>query len=232
MIFLRSLLFNVALWCWTAGFGLLCSPALLSAKCSRPIPFYWIDGSLWLLKHICGLRYEIRGRQYLTAEPTLYIAKHQSALDTLVLWKELGGPAFILKRELLRIPVFGWYLWRVGNIAIDRSDGDNAIRSIGEQAAYYVKQGRSVLIFPEGTRTPPGQTVRYKTRGILALGADVLPSITPIALNAGLFWARNAFIKRPGVAVFELLDTVPNQQSREQIYDIKRMIEQASKRLL
>jgi len=187
LIRLRSLLFYLAFYGWTLLLGVLALPALLYSPLAQRVPGLWVAVSLWLLRVICGLTVELRGLEAVPPGPAIYAAKHQSALDTLVLWQALGCPVFILKRELLRIPVFGWYLWRTGPIAIDRSARAQALKAIAEQGRVCVAQGRPIIIFPEGTRTRPGEQKPYKIGGISTLYEQLDLPVVPVALNTGLF---------------------------------------------
>lgn len=230
LLLARSLLFYFFFWGWTIALGLVALPALLSARLARRVPDVWIDVTLWLLRRICGLRVAVCGERL--SHPAIYASKHQSALDTLVLWRQLGGPAFILKRELLRIPIFGWYLWRMQPIAINRGARSQALQAIREQAARRVAADRNLVIFPEGTRTRPGTQVQYKTAGISVLYQELNIPIVPVALNTGLFWGRNALLKHPGTTVIEYLPPIaPGLPANEMLTQVKEQIEEGAAKL-
>lgn len=232
MLWLRSLCFNLLFWCWTVTLGIVAVPVLPFAAVVRHVPNLWIDGTLWLLRICCGLRISVEGLHHLPAIPCIIACKHQSALDTLVLWRVLGGPAFILKRQLLHIPVFGWYLARMKPIAIERSNPPAALQAIGKQAEKKIQEGRHIVIFPEGTRTRPGQQVRYRTGGISLLYRTLGVPVVPVALNTGVFWGRNAFCKRAGVARFKCLPQLCAGMD-EQVFleQLRSAIENASQTL-
>jgi 1-acyl-sn-glycerol-3-phosphate acyltransferase len=120
----------------------------------------------------------------------------------------LNYPAFVLKRELLSIPLFGWYLRKVGMIAVDRAAGASALRNMARQASEAFAEGRSILIFPEGTRVPPGESRPYHP-GVAALYTQLKVPVVPVALNSGLFWGRRSFVKRPGTVTVQFLPPIP-----------------------
>ncbi len=233
MIWLRSLAFHIGFWALTIGMGTLCLPALCSRRATHRAAHGWAAATLWLLRVCCGLRAEVRGREYLPDEPCVFASKHQSTLDTLVLWRLLDGPAFILKRELLFIPFFGWYLARTGPIPIHRGSGSQAIADIAQHAAVRHAQGRHIMIFPEGTRTRPGTQNKYKTAGLSILYQTLQCPVVPVALNCGLFWPKLTFVKKAGVAVVELLPPVPVGLPKEEMVEQVRLrIEAVSLALL
>ena len=209
LLVLRSILFNLLYGIWTAGMHILCLPLLFaSRRVVQKAGGIWIDGTLLLLKQVVGIDYRIVGAENLPAMPAVYAAKHQSAWETLFLSRYLNFPAFVLKKELLSIPLFGWFLKKAGMIAVDRKAGASALRSMARQATETLESGRSILIFPEGTRVAPGQTKPYQP-GVAALYTHQKVPVVPVALNSGLFWGRRAFIKKPGTIVVEFLPPIP-----------------------
>jgi 1-acyl-sn-glycerol-3-phosphate acyltransferase len=206
---LRSILFNLLYGIWTAGMHIICFPLLFaSRRAVQTAGGIWIDGTLWLLKHVVGIDYRIVGAEHLPATPAVYASKHQSAWETLFLSRYLNFPAFVLKQELLSIPLFGWFLKKAGMIAVDRKAGASALRSMARQATETLESGRSILIFPEGTRVAPGQSKPYQP-GVAALYTQQKVPVVPVALNSGLFWGRRAFLKKPGTIVVEFLPPIP-----------------------
>ncbi|MFZ5508961.1 MAG: lysophospholipid acyltransferase family protein [Pseudomonadota bacterium] len=210
MIFLRSLLFMVALVFYTPPFALF---FLLM----RPLPGMtryrivqgWTRVALWLVKHLLGIKYRVEGRENLPAGPAVILCKHQSAWETMALQEIFPPVSFVLKRELLRIPFFGWGLASIPSIAIDRSAGRDALEQVLEQGRQRLQEGFWVVIFPEGTRTAPGTTRRYKPGGAY-LAAKTGAPVVPVAHNAGEFWRRQAFLKYPGtvtVSIGPAIDT-------------------------
>lgn len=210
MIFLRSLLFNIAWISWTVVCSLLFIPLLvLPKKVMKGGARLWTRGILVLARWIVGLRYEIRGLENLPADGRCIIAaKHQSAWDTFFFHGVLDDPVYILKKELLRIPFVGWYMARTEQIGIDRSTGAKALKFMVKAANKAADEHRQLVIFPEGTRTPPGDSRAYKP-GITALYSRLDLPVVPVALNSGLFWARQAFMKYPGTIVVEFLAPIP-----------------------
>jgi len=204
MLFIRSLLFYIA---WI-GWILLVGPSLLFViflprDVAWRIAVFWARGVIWLLKVICGVTHELRGMEHFQEGAVVFASKHQSAWETLVYVLFTERPAYVLKKELLRIPFFGQFLMLMEMIAIDRSKGEQALKKLVSKALKITNEGRAVVIFPEGTRTPPGETRRYKKRGITALYNKLAVPVVPVALNSGCYWGRNAFIKHPGKIVME-----------------------------
>lgn len=152
---------------------------------------------LFLLRVICGIKYRILGAEHIPKTPSIVLSKHQSAWETLAFQKIFPPQVWVLKKELLRIPFFGWGLAMTSPIAIDRSSGKAALEQVVEQGMDRLKQGFWVVIFPEGTRIAPGKKGKYRIGGAwLATHTNV--QVVPVAHNAGEFWGRNSFIKRPG----------------------------------
>ena len=163
----------------------------------------WVPIMMWVIRHVLGIRYRVIGRENLPATASVVLSKHQSAWETIALQQILPPLCYVLKRELLRVPFFGWGLASIPGIAIDRAAGKDAMSQVVEQGRARLKEGLWVVVFPEGTRVAPGTTWRYKPGGaILAKRAGV--PVVPIAHNAGEFWKRNAFIKRPGEIVVSI----------------------------
>ena len=229
---LRSILFNVIYGLWTAAMHVICLPLLLGPRSwIYGAAGLWIDVTLWLLKHVVGLDYRVIGAENLPKGSAIYAAKHQSAWETLFLSRYLHYPAFVLKRELLAIPLFGWYLKKVGMIGIDRKAGASALRNMTRQSAEVFAQDRSLLIFPEGTRVAPGQQKPYQP-GIAGLYGQLKVPVVPIALNSGLFWGRKAFVKKPGTITVEILPPIqPGLDRKSLMRDLENRIETAANAL-
>ena len=233
VILLRSVIFNLLYGIWTSGMHILCLPLLLgSRKSVQTAGGVWIDGTLFLLKHVAGIDYRIVGAENLPHVPAIYASKHQSAWETLFLSRYLDYPAFVLKKELLSIPLFGWFIKKAGMIAVDRKAGASALRQMARDAAATLGSGRSILIFPEGTRVTPGQSRPYQP-GVAALYTQLKVSVVPVALNSGLFWGRRAFIKKPGTIVVEILPPIqPGLDRKALIKELESRIETAATNLL
>lgn len=230
---LRSLLFNLcfAVWSFSAAF-LLAPLFVFSGRATQLAGPIWGHVSLFMLRAICGIRHEVRGREHMPMQAAIIASKHQSAWDTIIFLLLLPAPAFVLKRELLRIPFWGWYLWRMKMIAIDRSAGASSIKHMTKQARQAIADNRSIVIFPEGTRTRPGAQAHYHP-GLVALYSMLDAPVVPVALNSGLFWGKNAFLKRPGTIVIEFLPPVPPGLPKNQLLPrVQDAVETASNRLL
>ena len=157
----------------------------------------WTHLMLFLLRVICGIRYRVLGSEHIPGTPSIVLAKHQSAWETLAFQEIFPPQVWVLKKELLRVPFFGWGLAMTSPIAIDRSSGKAALDQIVEQGKDRLKQGFWIVIFPEGTRMAPGKTGKYRIGGAWLATHTGVP-VVPVAHNAGEFWGRNAFIKLPG----------------------------------
>jgi len=204
MIFIRSLIFLLLQILITPLFTLL---ALLSFP-FHPITRYriisgWALTVMWLLRVLCGIRMEVRGAENIPSEPCIVLCKHQSAWETIALQKVFPSQVWVLKRELLWLPFFGWGLAMTSPIAIKRSEGREAIKQLLKQGKERLKSGFCVVIFPEGTRIPYGQRGKYKIGGAM-LGASSGAPVVPVAHNAGKLWGRNAFLKYPGVITMSI----------------------------
>ena len=198
MIFLRALLFTLVILIITppyATFGFLTFP--LPAHIRHRIITSWAHVVLWFVRHILGIRYRVLGRENIPTCPSVILSKHQSAWETLALQDIFPPLCFVLKRELLRIPFLGWGLSQASSIGIDRTAGKDALFQVIEQGKKRLADNFWVVIFPEGTRVPPGKTGRYKSGGAWLAKRARVP-IVPVAHNAGEFWPRNAFLKKPG----------------------------------
>jgi 1-acyl-sn-glycerol-3-phosphate acyltransferase len=175
--------------------------ALLMAPLSRRyiygVALAWVDSVLWLLRVLCRLDYVVEGREHLPARSAVVLLKHSSAWETLAQLRIFPPQTWVLKRELMWLPVFGWVLWRLKPIAIDRRGGGVAVQQVLEQGRARLAEGLWVMIFPEGTRMPVGVTRRYGMSGALLAAAEGLP-IVPVTHNAGVFWPRRGWLKKPG----------------------------------
>jgi 1-acyl-sn-glycerol-3-phosphate acyltransferase len=191
----------------------------------------WARGVMALLARLVGLRHQVRGSGHLPTGPVVLAAKHQSAWDTVIFYLLFDGPVYVLKKELLAIPIAGWYLRRVGMVGVDRRGGAPALKAMiaGVEAA--LADGRAVVIFPEGTRTAPGERRPYYP-GVAALYTRLGAPVVPVALNSGLFWPRRAFLKRPGRIALEFLPPMaPGLGRRAFTAELERRIEYACARL-
>lgn len=232
MAALRSLVFNLLFYAWTAVILLVCVPALpFGVAAVHAVGRSWVRVTLLLLAGIVGLRHRIVGLEHLPDGPAIIAPKHQSTWDTLIFALPLRLPAYVLKRELMRIPLFGLYLRCAGMIPVDRAGGGTALKQMVAQARRAVAEERHLLIYPEGTRTAPGERRPYHP-GVAALYGQLGLPVVPVALNSGLFWGRRAFTKRPGLVTVEFLPAIPpGLPRREFMAELERRIETASDRL-
>ena len=204
MILLRSLIFLLLQFIITPAFAIL---ALMTFPLSRLTRYRFI--SLWakmmlpILRVVCGIRHEVKGIENLPEQPCIVLCKHQSAWETLALQKIFPPQVWVLKRELLMIPFFGWALALTSPIAIKRRDGTGAMKQLLEQGKERLAQGFCVVIFPEGTRIPFGKRGKYKIGGAL-LAANTGVPVIPVAHNAGRLWGRHAFSKHPGLITMSI----------------------------
>ncbi|MDB5735624.1 MAG: phospholipid/glycerol acyltransferase [Alphaproteobacteria bacterium] len=229
MTWLRSLLFLLWFLAVTTILSLVFLPVLLLPRgATQWLARVWSRLTFFGLKLFAGIDWEIRGAR--PTMPVLVAAKHMSMWDTLALWLALDAPAIVLKRELLRIPFYGWFLWKGAAIAIDRKSGASALRKMSDEARAALAQGRPVLIFPEGTRKQPGDAPDYKP-GVAGLYGQLGVPCIPVALNSGAYWT--GFRKRPGTIVLEFLPAIPPGLKRaEFMATLERRIETATAALL
>ncbi len=233
MIPLRSVLFFVLFQAWTAILAVLYLPLLLLPRAVMMAGAHlWLRGVMAILRSVVGLDYEVRGRENLPEGPVIIASKHQSAFETFAFHLVFNDPAYVLKRELGWIPFFGWYLLKTGVIAIDRSAGTKALKAMVKGAEAAKAQGRPIVIFPEGTRTPPGSRQPYHS-GIAMLYGSLGVPVVPVALNSGLFWGRRAFTKRAGTVTIEILPAfAPGLNRKRFMADLETSIETATDRLV
>jgi len=196
---LRSLLFNLVMF----SSVLVYAPLSLFTFLLPPLVRYrfisqWARFHVWLLGALCGLHYRVEGREHLPQHSTaIILAKHQSSWETLAFQEIFPPQVWVLKRELLWLPLFGWALALLNPIAIDRGAGRKAVKQIVDQGRQRLQTGRWVVVFPEGTRMSPGQHRRFGIGGA-ALAAESGYPVVPVAHDAGHYWPRRGFLKRRG----------------------------------
>lgn len=230
---LRSFFFNVGWYVGTTILAIAGSPILLMPR--RFVVAWslvWIDFCLWWLRVTCRLTHRVSGLENMPAGPVIFACKHQSSWETLAFSRLFPGAATVMKRELVLIPIVGWAMARAGNIAVERGDGSKALRGLVKQAKATLEEGRSILIFPEGTRVAVGDEKPYQV-GTAALYRQLGVPVVPVALNSGLFWGRRKFIKWPGVIDVEILPAIPPGLSRDVFMaTLRERIEGATNRLV
>ena len=233
LILVRSVAFNLAFYLNTAFWLVVALPTFF-------MPFWaiveiariWGKVNLVLLRVICGIKVEIRGREKIPQGPLLVASKHQSAWETFALVTLFPNPVFILKRELQWIPIFGWFTIKGRMVPVDRGRGAAALRAMAERARHELAQNRQLIIFPEGTRRAAGAEPRYKY-GVAHVYATAGVPCLPIALNSGLFWPRRTFRRYPGTVVVEICDIIPPGLDQQTFFDtLQTEIESATARLI
>jgi len=232
MLLVRSLAFNAAFYGWTA---LLCLVLPWTLWLARPrvlaVVCWYLGTVAWLERRVIGLDYEVRGREHLPAGGFLVAAKHQSAWETMKLHLLLDDPAIVLKEELMRIPVWGWFAARLGMIPVARGTV-RALAVLRRNAGPVVAAGRPIVVFPQGTRVAPGERHPYRA-GIGLLYEALAVPIVPMAVNSGLFWGRKRFFKRPGRITVEFLPAIPPGLGRlAAMAALEQDLEAATDRLL
>jgi 1-acyl-sn-glycerol-3-phosphate acyltransferase len=208
MTTLRSLLFVAWLYLSMAIFAVGLSPALLMPHAAAmAVVRGWARFNLFGLRWIAGVTVEFRGRENMPTGPALIAGKHMSMLDIVAPLAILADPCFVLKKELMPLPFFGWFAWKTRMIPVDRSAGSKALKDMVRHARARLAEGRQILIFPEGTRQLPGAAPDYKP-GIAALYRDLDVACVPLATNSGVHWPAHGFRRTPGLVVFEFLPPI------------------------
>ncbi len=230
---LRSLAFTLLFYTFTVMICLaLLWTLILPRKVFLNTVKIWLRGVAWLERHVLGLKIRLCGWSNVPQGPCIIAAKHQSAWETLKLHLLFGDPAIVLKRELLSIPIWGWYLRKTGMIAIDRRGGPDVIQSMTDGVAKAVTEGRKIVIFPQGTRVRLDEVRPYKA-GVGILYETLNLPVVPMALNSGFFWPKNGFWKKSGLVTVSFLPAIPSGLSRnEMMEELTAALEGESNRLL
>ena len=229
---LRSFLFMAWLYGGMSVLGLAALPlAMVSSRATLMAIRLWAHWTILGLKLIADIEVRFEGLQHVPNEPVLVASKHQSNLETIVAFLALLNPAIVLKSELMKLPLYGWYAKRAGMIVVDRDAHSKALKEMVRHARARFAEGRPVLIFPEGTRQAPGAAPDYKP-GVAALYRELDVPCVPVALNTGLFWGGGGRLKQPGVAVIRFLQPIPaGLQRRPFMAELEARIEAASAEL-
>jgi 1-acyl-sn-glycerol-3-phosphate acyltransferase len=233
MIWLRSCIFNVLFMTITA-FSSVIAIALLPfhPRFIRRFIRLWARGILWLLRIICDIRVKVTGLEHVAPGASLIASKHQSAFDTFVWLALLKEPSYVLKRELLDLPFWGRVARHSGAVAVDREGGGAALRGMVRDAKRVLDEGRPLVIFPEGTRSAPGERVPYQP-GIAALVLNSGLPCYPVATNSGRHWGRRAFQKLPGVISISIMPALPAGLARKPLMEtLEAQIEAETARLM
>ncbi len=233
LIFLRSLVYNLLFYLLLVFWILVAVPTFVMPRAAlMTVARWWGQSSIWLMRVVCGTKVEYRGVEKIPKGPLIVASKHQSFWETFALLQFFDQPLFILKRELMWIPMFGLLLKKANMIGIDRKAGGRALLAMTRRAGEAVRRGRQLIIFPEGTRRPVDAPPSYKT-GIALIYVDCGVYCLPVALNSGLFWPRRTFMRYPGTLVVEFLDALPPGMSRREfVARVSAVIEEATGRLV
>jgi 1-acyl-sn-glycerol-3-phosphate acyltransferase len=232
VIFLRSALFNLLFLGGTALTVLFGLP-MLAARPPMVIAFVrgWARLMIALLRIVCGIRLEVTGLENIPPGGVIIAAKHQSAFDTVVWLVLLRSPVYVMKKELGLIPFWGMLARHCGNVTVDRAGGASALKAMVRDSQAALARGRPLVLFPEGTRSAPGEKVPYQP-GVAALAAASGAPVVPAATNSGLFWGRRAFHKRPGTIHVSVLPPLPPGLPRKALMAaLETVIETESDRL-
>lgn len=233
MTTVRSLIFTLWLYLSMPLFAVLLSPALLMPhRAAMGVIKLWARFILFGLRWIAGVKVEVRGLEHRPTGPALIAAKHQGMLDVIAPFAFLDDACFVMKKELMPLPFFGWFAWKTKMIAVDRAAHAKALKDMVRQTRARLAEGRQILIFPEGTRTAPGAPADYKP-GVAAIYRDVDAPCWPVATNSGVHWPAHGFKRYPGTVVFEFLPPIPAGLKRaEFMKQLESRIEDASTALL
>lgn len=208
---IRSALFYLLFIGQTAIIAIIIGIIALISGGRTPVSWamakYWCRSNLWLLRWVAGIQTQVSGMENIPAGGCIIAAKHQSDWDVFALFPHAGRPAYIVKKELMRIPFFGWAARSLDCIEVDRKKGAQAIPAMMEQAHAAIDRGCRIVIFPEGTRKAPLAKPEYR-QGIGRLYAELKVPVVPVALNSGLFWGRNSLVIWPGLAEAKFLPAI------------------------
>jgi 1-acyl-sn-glycerol-3-phosphate acyltransferase len=232
-VLVRSIFFN-------ALFYVNITVRMIAALPTIVLPYAFLLGvlrgytrsSLWLLRVVCGVTVEWRGREKLPAGAFIVACKHQSLWETFALFALLPDPTYVLKRELMWLPLFGWLATKARMIPVDRGSHAKALASMMAAARREAARGRQIVIFPEGTRRPPGAEPHYLPGAAFLYAETGLPCV-PVALNSGLFWPRRSLRRYPGTVLVEVLDPIPpGLDKRAFLRRLQDVLEKATARLV
>lgn len=230
---IRSIFFTIGFYVCTILVLVLSIPAIvMPLKVKRAVALFWFWMIYQLEKYVMNLQYHVIGRENLPSASYIVAAKHQSAWETLKIYMIFGNQAAIVaKKELLDLPLWGRYGYAMGLVPVDRSKGKEAMVAMVNAAQQAVNKGRSIVVFPQGTRVPVGEKRPYKF-GVMKLYEGLQVPIVPVALNAGCYWPKNAFFKKSGTITVEILPVIPAGLPTEEAFArMTESIETASDRL-
>jgi 1-acyl-sn-glycerol-3-phosphate acyltransferase len=232
MTFLRSFAYAIWFYLTILVVGLVCMPpSLVSRGAAMNAIRFWAGLQRLALRGLCGIKTEFRGMEHMPRDACIIAMKHQSTYDTIAPFLFIRDPVYILKKELLKAPIFGVYATRVG-VPIDRAGGVRTMKAMLAAAKEVARAGRQIVIFPEGTRQPVDAPADLKP-GVVAMYNDLAIPVVPVALNTGLCWKGAGFIRRPGHVVFEILKPIPpGLERRAFMQRLKEALDPATTRLV
>ena len=233
MILARSILFAGLFYLWSLFLCVLFLPALLLPRGIVAWAFkLWAGGVIFLLRVCCGIRVELRGREHMPTRRALVAAKHQCMFDVFAQFVALPDSCFVMRKELMIIPFFGWYAWKQRMVVVDREGGGVALRQMVRDGQDRLAEERQLLIFPEGHRGEPGVAGDYQP-GVAGLYRDLGLPAHLVATNSGVHWPAHGVLRRPGVIVFQFLEPLPAGMKRADFMrQMQERIEAASNALL
>jgi 1-acyl-sn-glycerol-3-phosphate acyltransferase len=236
-----NLVTSIAFWifinAWGAIIPILYLPAFIikSSRLADHGAKLWSKVGLLMLKKLCKIDYELVGMEKLPKEPCIIACKHQSMWETIVMHLVVNRPAYIYKKELEKIPFYGWFLKVMTGIAVDRNGGATALKDLIKETKAHLSTGHFVVIFPQGTRVPVGaKTTEYPYQpGIAAMYSSCNTKVVPAALNSGMFWAKGRLLKKPGKIILEFLDPIePGLSRKEFMSKLEEVTEKRSDELI
>lgn len=236
MNFIRSFLFWLFINVWGTIIPIIYSPAFIlkNSKLADHGAKVWAVVGLWVLKKLCKVEYEFVGLEKLPKEGCIIACKHQSMWETIVMHLVFRRPVYAFKKELLKIPFYGWYLRVMSGIVVDRDGGMSALKDLIKQTKKYLAKNQTIILFPQGTRVPvgaPSSEYPYQA-GVTALYLACGVKVVPAALNSGVFWPKKGISKKPGKIILEFLDPIePGLSKQEFSVKLEEVIEKRSAEL-
>ena len=220
MSYITSITFSLFINLWGAIIPILYSIVFITkdSKTADHGALVWSKVSIWMLKKLCGVDYKVLGLDKLPKEPCIIACKHQSMWETIIMHLVLNRPVYAFKKELLKVPFYGWFLHIMSGITVDRKGGASALKSLIKQSKDYLNKGQTIILFPQGTRVPVGATPdKYPYQaGIAALYLSCNVKVVPAALNSGLFWPKHKMKKNAGTITLEFLDPIEPGLSKQE----------------
>ena len=236
MGYITSILYSIFINIWGTVVPILYSSVFITndSKSADHGAKVWAKVCLWVLKKLCKIDYEVIGLDKIPQEACIIACKHQSMWETIVMHLVCNRPVYAYKKELLKIPFYGWYVKKMSGITVDRKGGASALKSLIKQSKKYLSQGQNIVIFPQGTRvaiTANSKDYPYQA-GIAALYLSCQVKAVPAALNSGVFWSKGKLLKKPGKITLEFLDPIePGLSKKEFMSRLENAIETRSNEL-